>query len=179
MLLDIAIAAILSARYNMDAFSRLDLFPPYPRMEQANKARDKAKKVLYKDLRCTAWLSKYDVDVYRLHTILDQAKFIDGWKTKMPVNWIGTFHNMPDQQFNEMLAGMGVRPSMVQGRYGGHLLMLVYRPDGLRPEHVIHEALHYYYGEDDVQLAGRLGVEITSTDTTAISKEIAAHCDVR
>ena len=176
MILEIAIMAMMSAKWNIDPFSRLDLFPPYPRMEQANKARDKAKKVLYKDLRCTVWLSKYDVDVYRLHTILDQAKFIDGWKTKMPVNWIGTFHNMPDQAFNDALAEMNVRPAMIQGRYGGHLLILVYQDIGLKPEHVVHEALHYYYGDDDVMLAGRLGVEITSTDTTAISKEVAKHC---
>lgn len=176
MLLDIAIAAILSARYNLDAFSRLDLFPPYPRMEMADRARDKAKKTLYKDLNCTVWLSKYDVDIYRLHTILDQAMFIDGWKTRMPVNWIGTFHDMPDRVFNDALAEMNVHPAMIQGRYGGRLLILVYREMGLKPEHVIHEALHYYYGEDDERLAGRLGVEITSIDTTAISKEIKRHC---
>ncbi len=176
MLLEIAIAAMMSAKWNLDPFTRLDLFPPYPKVELAEKARDKAKKVLYKDLNCTAWLSKYDVDAYRLHSIITRAKFIDGRTTKMPVNWIGTFHDMPDQQFNEMLAGMGVFPSMIQGRYAGHLLMLVYKPDGLRPEHVIHEALHYYYGDDDVRLAGRLGVEVTGSDTTAISKEIAKNC---
>lgn len=176
MLLDIAIMAMMTARWNIDAFSRLDLFPPYPQMRAAEKTRDKAKKALYKDLNCTAWLSKYDVDIYRLHSILNEARFIDGPASKIPVNWIGTFHDMPDQAFNDLLVGMNVRPAMIQGRYGGHLLILVYQDIGLKPEHVIHEALHYYYGDDDVRLAGRLGVEITATDTTAISREVARHC---
>ncbi len=167
---------MMTARYNLDPFTRLDLFPPYPRVEKVEKVRDKAKKVLYKDLNCTAWLSKYDVDAYRLHSIINEAKFIDGHATRMPVNWIGTFHDMPNQAFNDLLDRSGIQPAMIQGRYGGHLLILVYLDIGLKPEHIVHEALHYYYGDDDVRLAGRLGVEITATDTTAISKEVARHC---
>lgn len=176
MFLDIAIMAMMTAKYNFDAFSRLDLFPPYPRTELAEKTRDKAKKALYKDLNCTAWLSKYDVDIYRLHSILNEAKFIDGQATKMQINWIGTFHDMPYQRINDRLSDMGIFPSIVQGRYGGKLLMLIYKENGLRPEHFVHEALHFYYGDDDMQLAGRLGVEVSANDTTAISKEILNHC---
>ncbi len=172
----IAIAIMALTTQDVAPFTRIDLFPPYPQTVQVEKLRAKSKRVLYKDLKCLAWLSSRGVDAYRLHTIIDQAKFIDGPATTMPVNWIGTFHDMPERPFNEWLAATGLRPALVQGRHDGRLLILVYKADGLKTEHVIHEALHFYYNDDDPRLAARLGVAITSADTTPISREIGKYC---
>ena len=174
--LDNVIQAVRSADYAVVSRAN-DIFVPYPDQHRAEQARDKAKRGLYKDLRCTVWFSKYDVDIYRLHTIISRAVFLDGQRAQVPLNWVGTFNDMPESgKLNEWLSNTGLRPAMIQARFAGRLLVVVYHPIGLQPAHVIHEALHFYFGDDDERLAGRLGVEVTDTDTTAISREVARHC---
>lgn len=168
--------AVRSADYAVISRAN-DIFIRYPDQRRAEQARDKAKRGLYKDLRCTAWFSKYDVDIYRLHSIISRAVFLDGLRAQVPLNWVGTFQHMPESgKLNGWLANTGLRPAMIQARFAGRLLVVVYHPIGLQPAHVVHEALHFYFSEDDVHLAGRLGVEVTDTDTTAISREVARHC---
>lgn len=125
---------------------------------------------------CRQWLKKIKTSPEKLKPIINRTLYFDGKTSTIPLRYSGILEGMMD--FDDPLNKWAerFRFDLIQAELAGRMVVYVFNYDEIKYENIIHEALHYYFVEDDFALADRLGVEVSNLSTMRISSEVRKHC---
>ena len=153
------------------------LLSPLPEREKAMVAKETTKAIsVLSTERCHNWLLSIGSNPEELGKVIASTQFYDAKKSKIPLRYSGILNGKLRTNLPMWVWAKEYKFGLVQASLNNH--MVIYANDYrlLKYEHIIHESLHFYFEDYDIDLAQRMGIKIHGRNTMPISDEVRKHC---